>query len=379
MQAARQPVYAGDTRMIRSDIGVQRLMSQRVVPPTFTDPAEVVRWLGAVQAQDFLGSLWAIGCRMQQATEQTIEQAIAERTIVRTWPMRGTVHFVPAEDARWMVNLLAPRVVSRAQSIYRQIGLDQEVLARSRDVITRALADGKQLMRNDLYALLEAEGIATGNMRGLHIIGQLAQEALICFGSRVGKQPTFTLLDEFAPHPRTPTREEAITELVVRYFRSHGPATIHDFMWWSGLTMAEARPGMEAVPSQLYSETIDGKTYWWTEATPSADMHSPALHLLPPFDEYLVSYKDRSPSLEPENTFVAAPERHLGPIIVLDGRVVGTWKRTFKKDTATIVATCGRELTSAERAAFEVAARRYADFVGMSVLHTSIEMSATSA
>lgn len=365
--------------MISSDIGVQRLISQRVVPPPFTDPAEVVRWLGAVQAQDFLGSLWAIGCRMQQATEQTIEQAIVERTIVRTWPMRGTVHFVPAEDARWMVNLLAPRVVSRAQSIYRQVGVDQEVLARSRDVVTQALAGGKQLMRSDLYALLEAEGIATGNMRGLHIIGNLAQEALICFGSRVGKQATFTLLDELVPNPRTPSREEAIAELAVRYFRSHGPATIHDFMWWSGLTMAEARPGMETVQAQLLSETLDGKTYWWTEDTPSADAYLPALHLLPAFDEYLVSYKDRSPSLEPQNTFVAAPERHLGPIIVIDGRVVGTWKRTFKKDTVTIAATCGRDLTDEERAAFEVAARRYAEFVGMPVLHTSIEMSAASA
>ncbi|MBV9790686.1 MAG: winged helix DNA-binding domain-containing protein, partial [Chloroflexi bacterium] len=174
--------------------------------------------------------------------------------------------------------------------------------------------------------------------------------------------------------PRMLSREEAIAELVVRYFRSHGPATIQDFMWWSGLTMAEARPGLEAVQSQLLSETIDGKTYWWTDATPSAEAHSPALHLLPPFDEYLVSYKDRSPSLEPQNTFVAAPERHLGSIIVIDGRVVGTWKRTFKKDAVTIVATCGRELTDEERAAFEAAARRYAEFVGMPTLHTSIDM-----
>jgi hypothetical protein len=365
--------------MIMSDIGLQRLMSQRVMPPTFTDPAEVVRWLGAVQAQDFLGSLWALGCRMQDATETMIEQAIAERTIVRTWPMRGTVHFVPAEDARWMLNLLTPRVVSRAQSIYRQLELDQAVLARSRDVITQALSGGKTLRRNDLYAVLDAAGIATGDMRGLHIIGQLAQAALICFGPRSGKQPTFTLLDEWVPNPRTPTREEAIAELVVRYFRSHGPATIHDFMWWTGLLMAEARAGIEAMQSQLISETIDGKTYWWTDATPSVTPHSPALFLLPPFDEYLVSYKDRSPSLEPGNSFVAAPDRHLGSIIVIDGRVVGLWKRTFKKDAVTIAATCGRDLTEAEIEAFEAAARRYAAFVGMPLLHTSINPSVTDA
>lgn len=364
--------------MIRSDIGVQRLMSQRVIPPTFTNAAEVVRWLGAVQAQDFLGSLWALGCRVQDAAEPVIEQAIAERTIVRTWPMRGTVHFVPAEDARWMVNLLAPRVVSRAQSIYRQLELDQAVLARSRDVVTRALSGGKTLKRNDLYALLDAEDIATGDMRGLHIIGHLAQAALICFGPRAGKQPKFTLLDEWVPHPRTPSREEAIAELVVRYFRSHGPATIHDFMWWTGLLMAEARAGIEAMQSQLVSETIDGKTYYWAESTPVVTPPAPALYLLPPFDEYLVSYKDRSPSLEPGNTFVAAPDRYLGSIIVIDGRVVGLWKRTFKQDTVTIAATCGRDLTEAEIAAFEAAGRRYAAFVGMPTLHTSIKSSVSS-
>ncbi|HEY0601803.1 MAG TPA: winged helix DNA-binding domain-containing protein [Herpetosiphonaceae bacterium] len=365
--------------MIMTDIGVQRLKSQRVMPPTFTSAAEVVRWLGAVQAQDFLGSLWAIGSRMQDATEQMIEQAIAERTIVRTWPMRGTVHFVPAEDARWMLNLLTPRVVSRSQSIYRQLGLDQAVMARSHDVVTRALSGGKTLRRNDLYAELEAAGIATGDMRGLHIIGQLAQAALICFGPRSGKQPTFTLLDEWAPNQRALSGEEAIAELVVRYFRSHGPATIHDFMWWTGLTMAEARPAIEAMQSQLVGETIDGKTYWWTDDTPGVEPHSPALYLLPPFDEYLVSYKDRSPSLEPANTFVAAPDRHLGSIIVIDGRVVGLWKRTFKKDTVTIEATCGRDLTEAEIEAFEAAARRYAAFVGMPTLHTSIKSSVAGA
>lgn len=365
--------------MIMSDIGVQRLMSQRVMPPTFTNPAEAVRWLGAVQAQDFLGSLWALGCRVQDATEPLIEQAIAERTIVRTWPMRGTVHVVPAEDARWMVDLLAPRVMSRTQSIYRQLELDQAVLARSRDVVTRALSGGKALRRNDLYALLDAEGIATGDMRGLHIIGHLAQAALICFGPRAGKQPTFTLLDEWVPNPRTPGREEAIAELVARYFRSHGPATIHDFIWWTGLTMAEARAGIEAVQPQLARETIDGKAYYWAESTPSVTPRSPALYLLPPFDEYLVSYKDRSPSLEPWNSFVASPDRHLGSIIVIDGRVVGTWKRTFKKDSVTIEATCGRDLTDAEIEAFEAAARRYAVFVGMPALHTRINPSVTSA
>lgn len=362
-------------------IAMRRLIHQRLVQPTFTTPAEVVRWMGAVQAQEFLSSLWAIGTRLQHTTEQavteqTIEQAITERTIARTWPMRGTVHFVPAEDAHWMVQLMAPRVMSRYQSIYRQLGLDQEILARSRKIIVRALEGGKQLSRPVLYELLEAEGIATGHMRGLHIIGQLAQEALICFGSRQGKQPTFALLDDYAPAKRTPSRDEAIAEMALRYFRSHGPATLQDFVWWTGLLVSEARAGVESIKSLLIAETIAGKSYFWAEA-PYGAPTAPSVYLLPAFDEYLVSYKDRSPSFEPHNQWLWAPERHLSSTLVIDGLVVGLWKRTFKKNAVVIDVTSGRAIDDAERQGIEAAAQRYAEFVDLPLQSIGIEVMAT--
>jgi hypothetical protein len=347
------------------DIGVRRLISQKLVEPHFTKPDEVVRWMGAMQAQDFLGSMWAIGCRMQMSTEEWIERAITERTILRTWPMRGTIHFVLAEDVRWMVDLMAPRVIRRNQGAYRKAGLDEEVFARSRNIFVQALEGGQQLTRSALYAVLEAEGISTENSRGLYIIGRLAQEGLICFGSREGKQPTIALLDEWSPDQRKLTREEGLAEITLRYFQSHGPATIQDFMWWSGLLAVDAQAGLEAVKPQLAGDTITGKPYWWVES--NAPMSSPSLHLLPAYDEFMVSYKDRSASLDPQFDWLSAPEEYLGYIVVIDGQVAGTWRRTFKDGAVVIESKFARPLTSTESERFEVAIQRYGEFLNMPV------------
>lgn len=352
-------------------IGAQRVLRQGLAAPVGTTPDEVVRWLGAVQAQDFLGSLWALGSRLPGMTEAEMERAIAARTILRTWPMRGTVHFVPAEDARWMVNLLAPKVVSRAQSIYRKAGIDATDVAHAREVVGRTLAGGQWLARGALYARMEEAGIATGQMRGLHLLGILAQEGLICFGPRDGKQPTFTLLDEWAPQHRTPSREEAIVELAWRYFRSHGPATIRDFTWWTGLLQSEAQEGLAALRERLEETTIDGTTYWWADQ-PAATAPAPSLHLLPPFDEFLVSYKDRSASLDPRFDALWAERDPLSSsTIVCDGTVIGTWRRTIKGESVAIDATFARALNEAEEVAFEAVVARYGTFLGLAAVVAS--------
>src|SRR3954470_18450433 len=147
--------------MIDHDIALQRLANQQVAQPGFAHASEVVAWLGAVQAQDYLGALWAVGLRTPGATEQMIEQALAEKTIVRTWPMRGTIHFVAAADVRWMQELLAPRVVRRTKSRHSQLGLDETVIAASADLLASALQGGKQLTRNAIYELLKQANIAT--------------------------------------------------------------------------------------------------------------------------------------------------------------------------------------------------------------------------
>ena len=341
-----------------------RLVNQGLVQPGFKSPAEVVHWMGALQAQDYLGSLWAIGIRMPGATEKSIERAIEARAIVRTWPMRGTIHFVPAEDARWMVRLMGPRVATRIQSIYRKAGLDKKVFAHSQDVVIRALEGGERRTRKDLYAQLEAEGIATGDGRGLQIIGHLARQGLICFGPRHGRQSTFTLLDEWVPQARNLEGEEALAEMALRYFRSHGPATIRDFVWWTGLLVSEAQIGIEAVKPQLLEETIDGITYWSAETRFGEPESSPDLFMLPSYDEYLVSYKDRSAALDPQYKWLMKAENHLRSTIVIDGQVIGNWKRTFKKGTVKIEARLARDLSTSEHQRYEEVVRCYAEFLG---------------
>src|SRR5262245_36817272 len=242
--------------MTISDIARLRLHNQRISAAAFRRPADAVAWLGAVQAQDYLGALWAVGLRLRNAVEADIEQALADRKIIRTWPMRGTLHFVAAADARWMLELLTPRIVANnSQRLIRDFNLDESAFARIKDLVARALQGGKQLARNEMYKMLEAGGVSAVGQCGRHILWRLAQDGLICFGAREGRQQTFALLDEWAPKAKRMPRDEALSEITKRYFTSRGPATLQDFMWWSGLTKADASAGLEMAKRSLAQET----------------------------------------------------------------------------------------------------------------------------
>ncbi len=344
------------------DIARQRLHNQQLAAAAFDTPGDVVEWMGAVQAQDFLGSLWAIGLRLPKAGQADIEHAVADKTIIRTWPMRGTLHFVPPADARWMLALLTPRVVARTAGQYRQAELDRGVFSRSAEALTKALQGGQQLTRIETYQVLERAGISAAGLRGLLILGRLAQEGLICFGPRRGKQPTFVLLDEWAPSARRLERDEALAWLARRYFTSHGPVTLQDFVWWSGLTTSDARAGLEAVRPELTQDVIDGQAYWLSPARPTRRMAAPTAYLLPAYDEYTVAYKDRSAVLDPAYTQQAG--YGIGPTIVIDGQIAGTWKRTLKKETVVIETKLFTPLSQAKTRALAVAAERYGRFLG---------------
>ena len=352
--------------MTTETIAHQRLHNQQIAQPAFMHPRDVVAWLGAVQAQDYLGALWAVGLRTPGATERAIEQALVERTIVRTWPMRGTIHFVAAADARWMLELLAPRVVQRARNRRAQLGLDETIIAASAEIVAGALQGGQQLPRNTLYQRLEQANIATTASRGLHILGRLAHDRLICFGPRADKQPTFVLLDEWLPNTKSLPHDEALATLTLRYFTGHGPATVQDFMWWSGLTAAEAKAGLAAVMEQLERAAINGRDYYFTQQQPTTDDMPPNAFLLPPFDEFLVGYRDRSAVLDPHYNGRVVPGGNgiFNPIIVIGGRVVGTWKRAFKQERVILTFTPFLDFSEAEAGTIAAAAQRYADFVG---------------
>lgn len=342
------------------DIANLRLRSLRLAE-RFETPGEVVAWLGAVQAQDYLGALWALGVRMREATQAAVERAIAEKTIVRTWPMRGTLHFVSPADIRWMLPLLTPRVISGGKSRNRQLGLDEATFERSREVFASALQGGKQLTRDAMYQTLEAAGVDTSGQRGIHILGRLAQDGLLCFAPRQGKQQTFALLEEWVPPAPVLEREEALGELARRYFTSHGPATVHDFTWWAGLTVADAKLGIELAGSHLEQVEAEGKAYWLAPLDPAP----PATYLLPPFDEYTVAYKDRSAVLQRAEGKIFSINGIFYPTVVIDGQVVGTWKRAFKKGSVVITLEPFTSLTKKERQAIAAAAERYGAFLGL--------------
>ncbi len=348
-------------------------MNQHIAAARFATPGDVVAWLGAVQAQDYLGALWAVGLRMQGATEATIEQALADRSIVRTWPLRGTLHFVTAADARWMLDLLAPRVIALSAGRLRQLGLDDAVFARSSEVLSKALHGGNQLSRSALYELLEAAQISTAGQRGIHILWRHAHQGLICFGARDGKQQTFALLDEWIPQAKTMARAEGLAELARRYFRSHGPATLQDFVWWSGLTASDARAGLDMAKPYLAQDVVGGQVYWFPSSTLSAHASLPTAYLLPAFDEYLVGYKDRSAVLN--TLFVKQTNAGggiLNPTIVIDGQVVGTWKRAVTKGSVSITLYPFAALGKAEEQAVALAAQRFGAFLGLPVVLASM-------
>ena len=353
--------------MTNLDIAHQRLYNQHIAGSPFEKPEEVVAWLGAVQAQDYLGAKWALGLRMQQGTGEVIEQALAEGTILRTHLMRPTWHFVTPADIRWILALTAPRVNGVNGSMYRKLELDEALFRRSNALIAKALQGGQQLTRAELGSALAEAGIVAEGLRLGYIIHRAELDAVVCSGGRRGKQLTYALLDERAPQAKTLARDEALAELTKRYFASHGPAMVQDFAWWSGLTKADAKAGLEMSRSHLVEEVVDGRSYWRSSALPTAENSSPTAYLLPPYDEYTIAYKDHRAILDPRH---AQPARDAvyGGAIVIDGQVAGYWRRTFKKATVVIELNPFMALNEAQYRAIRAAAEGYGAFVNMAVV-----------
>jgi len=330
------------------------------VDSRFSDAGELLTHLGAMQAQDHACVLWAIGLRLPGSTAATVRAAFSERKIARTWLLRGTLHVASGPDLRWMLALVGARNIAGAAGRHRQLELDDKVVAASRKLIVKTLRDGNTLTRNALFDLLEAKGIATAGQRGLHILWRLSQEGLLCHADHIGKQAAFALLEEWLPAAGPVLqREEALAELATRYFRSHGPATVADFAYWSDLTLADARRGV-AVASGLLAQRI-GELEYWMEAD-LAETNAAGVHLLPGFDEYLLGYKDRSAVLASEHAASVVPGGNgvFKPMIVIDGHIRGTWRR----EKGELVTEHFTPLKRAQQKAMAAASQRHAQFLG---------------
>lgn len=358
--------------MTNLDIAHQRLLNQHIAGLPFEKPADVVQWMGAVQAQDYASAKWALGLRLQGATDVAIDQALAGGSILRTHVMRPTWHFVTPADIRWLLALTAPRIKALSAYYCHRLGLDDATFTRSNALLIKALQGGKQLTRLELVPILQQAGITTENLGFVYCIMRAELDGLVCSGARRGKQFTYALLDERVPQVKTLARDEALAEFARRYFTSHGPATLQDFVWWSGLSVADARAALDMVISQLIHEVIDGQTYWFAPSAPPvlpAKDLSQTAYLLPYFDEYTVGYTDRSAVFDASHMdkLDSRDNNLLSNTIVLGGQVIGTWKRTLKKDAVVITPNLFTPLNKAETRAFAAAANRYSAFLGLSV------------
>ena len=344
----------------------QRLSSHRLDRTAFQRPEDAVAWYGAMQGQDYRHAKWAVGIRCAGVTETDVEQAIADRTLIRTWAMRGTLHLVAADDAIWLLDLVGKRMIDRAAANgARQFDMDDAAFAAAEKALDRALR-GKVLTRKETYAALERQGVSTAGQRGYHIVARAALSGRVCQGPPRDKEDTFVLLDEWLPPASPRPREEAQAELALRYFRSHGPATLEDFVWWSSLTVPEARAGLEAARSRLMGETVGGVTYWLAgESTPPPKRY-PAAHLLPGFDEYLLGYVDRSHILaNVPKAEVIHSNGIFQPTVLMSGQIVGTWSSRRLPNGALQYTPEIYGETAQRMRAVEEAAERFGTFLGV--------------
>jgi hypothetical protein len=337
----------------------RRLQAQRLAAEPFGAPADAVRWLGAMQAQEFAEAKWSIGERVHGCTDDAVEEAFARGEILRTHVLRPTWHFVARADIRWMLRLTAPRVHALNRYPYRRFALDDEVLVRTGAVLARALADGEPRTRPELAEVLRRAGIVAEGLRLAYVLMHAELEELVCSGPRRRRQQTYALLDDRAGEADEIPREQALAELTWRYFSSHGPATVKDFTAWSSLTTADARAGLELVDDRLEPRIAADGTPWY--AAPDAHEAHPAMgaFLIPMYDETVVAYRDLKVVLAhppPREGLLRRP-------IVIDGRTVGSWKRSVTTRAAVIEAELFTPPGPAESAALDAVVERFGRFM----------------
>lgn len=350
-----------------------RLANQRLVGRGWRTPADAVRFMTAMQAQDYAGALWSVGLRVSGCTQADVEGAIASRTIVRSWPMRGTLHLVAAEDLGWILSLTTERLIAGAAKRRANLGLDLPTLERARGVVVRALEGGRQLSRSALLTAIERGGVSTAGQRGYHVLWFLSQTGTLCFGRREGKEQAFVLSSEWIRKSRRLDRDEALGELVRRYFASHGPATRKDVVAWTKLTAGDVSTGLAIARPDLATLEADGETYFMAADAEAvlADVREEAdgVRLLPGFDEYVLGYRDRGAVLAPEHADAIVPGGNgvFRPTVVASGRVVGTWraKARARKTVVETVLFEGTKLARRDVRAIEEQVARYGAFLGV--------------
>jgi hypothetical protein len=314
------------------EVALLRLVAQRIAGPPCPTADDAVRSLAAVQAQDLPGALTSVALRTAGRTRSDVTAALDAGAVVRSWPMRGTLHFVAADDLPWLLELLRPRVQLIGSSRWRQLELTERDADRADELVHAALRGGRRLPRKALLAALDEGGVPTTGQRGAHLLGHLARTGRICLGPIDGREQLFVLLDEWVPHPRRLDREEALGELALRFFRGHGPATVKDLVRWAGSTVRDVQAGLAIARPHLARLEVDGTEFFLDPGTPerlaACREEARGTFLLPGFDEFVLGYADRSAALDPafSERIVPGGNGMFRSTVVHDGRIVGTWR-----------------------------------------------------
>lgn len=340
------------------------------------DPHTVVEWFGAMQAQDVNSGLWSVGVRLPGATESDVTGAFDRRELIRTWPMRSTIHIVPATDARWMLALTGVRGLDLLRARRQALGLLPTDLDRALDAVAAALGGGRLLTRAELLAAVEASGIPTDGQRGYHLLLYASQSGLTCIGPQRGSSQTFALLDDWVPRSRSLTRDEALVELAHRYFRSHGPASMKDFAGWTGLTLTDARAGVAGNDGRLVraGDGADARllTTELAEAVGAGEFDVPGTVALPGYDEFVLGYKDRS--LHGDDALldrvVPGGNGVFRATIVDDGVVQATWSRQLTMSRVKVTVQPFGPWSRVRQASAERALADYARYLGRTLTVT---------
>lgn len=349
--------------MTINDIAAARLHGQMIARQKFKTPVQVVRYMGAMQAQEFAMCKWAVGLRLPKTTDAAVQQALDKGDILRTHLMRPTWHLVCAEDIHWLLELTAPHVLQLSKSHWKQRGLADDVFKKTNKLIVKALEKDSCLSRDDFRPIFEKAGFQTADNALSHYMGRAELDMLICSGPMQGSKQTYMLLDERVPERKTLAQEEALAELATRYFTAHAPATLQDFVWWTGLSVALAKKAIASIESTLKIIKAGENEYYVMKSWRMPAVKD-AVYLLPAFDEYMISYKDRSAVIDPKHYKKTITSNGIfWPTVVINGKIEGLWKRVVKGDTVKVETDMFGKVSKAVKEQVQAEAARVAAFL----------------
>jgi hypothetical protein len=360
--------------MTLSDIARIRVQNQQLADTKIKSAVEMVEWLGAVQGQEYAQTKWGLGLRLPHLSDNDIENELNEGKILRTHLLRPTWHFVSVKDIRWLLKLTAPRVHTANAYMYRQLALDGRIFNRCNNILIKTLQGGNQLTRGDINEEFKKYKIIAKGHRLSYIMMNAELEGIICSGARQGNKFTYALLDERVQHKKSLGKDEALTELTTRYFNSRNPATVKDFATWSGLTITDCKKGIEMIKPLLKKEVIEQQEYFFNPNISLSDKQANKIYLLPIYDEFIMGYKDRSAIMTLGNN---ASFRY-DCMIVFDGRVIGTWKRTISKNAIDIAFDFFKPLNKYQSKTFDGAVNHFSEFMNLKVSRVQLNKKTTN-